>query len=264
MSTSFSRILATARAHASDAGALAFDVSDDWLQGRSLFGGLQVALALQAMRRLESAAPLRTVQATFVAPIPAGRVEVQARVLRTGKSATHVEARIGDALLVVGVFGSARSSAVRVEPRRAAPAAGDDEGLVLPFIPGVTPDFTQHFAARWVRGSPPFTQSTETDHSVAVAMRDDAAGASDAHLVAIADFIPPIGLSHLTGPAPGSTLTWMLEVLRDRLGEQPLHGWTVDARLRSARDGYTSQSVEIWAPDGALAAVSQQSMLVFG
>jgi len=92
-------------------GAWTASVGDDWLQGRSVFGGLQAAIALKAMRSLvPGGIPLRTLQVTFVAPVPAGTVTAQARVLRTGKSAIQVEALIveGDAVLcvVLGVFGA--------------------------------------------------------------------------------------------------------------------------------------------------------------
>ncbi|MFX8766440.1 acyl-CoA thioesterase domain-containing protein, partial [Acinetobacter baumannii] len=46
-------------------------IPDDWTQGRSLFGGLQVVLALRAMRTLVPAGvPLRTLQTAFIAPVP--------------------------------------------------------------------------------------------------------------------------------------------------------------------------------------------------
>ena len=50
---------------------LALAIPDDWAQGRSVFGGLQAAFAVRAMRTLEPAAPLRSLQVTFVAPIAA-------------------------------------------------------------------------------------------------------------------------------------------------------------------------------------------------
>jgi acyl-coenzyme A thioesterase PaaI-like protein len=63
--------------------ALDFVVSDDWLQGRSAFGGLQAAFGVAAMRRmLPVALPLRTLQVTFVAPVPPGPVRAQAQLLR--------------------------------------------------------------------------------------------------------------------------------------------------------------------------------------
>ena len=87
---------------------------------------------------------------------------------------------------------------------------------------------------------------------------------TEAHVLAIADFIPPIALSHLRAPANGSTLTWMLELLADRFDHLPLAKWRLDAELVAARDGYTNQSVLISAPDGSPIALSRQSMLVFG
>ena len=105
------------RAATTDGGGLTLDVTPDWAQGRSTFGGLQAAFAVQAMRRHVPEVPLRTLQVTFIGPI-LGRMHVQTTVLRTGSSATHVEARItgegGLATLAIGVFGKARTSAVTV------------------------------------------------------------------------------------------------------------------------------------------------------
>src|SRR6478752_3345958 len=91
--TPFSVLLS--RIHASE-GASTLDVPEDWLQGRTLFGGLQAVVGLAAMRSLAPDAPLRSLQVTFVAPVPGGPVHARARILRSGKSATHVESRIVD------------------------------------------------------------------------------------------------------------------------------------------------------------------------
>lgn len=262
MATAYSKLMQSAKV---DAGHLAVEIPEDWAQGRSVFGGLQVAVALKAMRALAPDVPLRTLQTTFVAPVAAGLVRVQARVLRTGKSATHVEARIVDgadtAAIVVGVFGAARSSTVAVTPIQ--PRLEAAPSIDFRFVPGLIPSFAQHFKARWLRGLPPFTADTEREHVVEVGMLDEGP-TTEGHAVAIADFIPPLGLSHLTTPAPGSTLTWMLEFLIDRVDHLPLMGWRIDAELVAARDGYTSQSVMVWGPGGEPVAISSQSMLVFG
>ena len=92
----------------------------------------------------------------------------------------------------------------------------------------------------------------------------DEGRATEGHVVAIADFIPPLALSHLRTPAFGSTLTWMMELLAERVDHLPLAGWRVDSQLVAARDGYTSQSVMVWGPGGEPVATSRQSMLVFG
>lgn len=268
MATAFSRLLASAEL---TAGRAELVVPEDWMQGRSVFGGLQVALAVRAMRTLVPMVPLRTLQATFVAPVPAGRMEVRAEVVRTGKSATHVEARIvaADAgpgagatqAIVIGVFGAPRPSAVAHTPVRPEVVPSRERPFVAP--PG--PGFAQHFAVRWLRGSSPFRGNPALEHVVEINMSDvDGVTATEAHAIAIADFIPPIGLAHLTAPAPGSTLTWMVEFLTESVAGLALAGWRVDAELVAARDGYTSQSNLIWGPGGEAVAVSRQSMLVFG
>jgi len=92
VTTLFSKLLRSAQG---DDGRMILEVPEDWMQGRSVFGGLQIALALRAMRSLAPELPLRTVQATFVAPA-AGRLDVRAGVLRRSKSTVHAEARIVD------------------------------------------------------------------------------------------------------------------------------------------------------------------------
>lgn len=77
-------------------------VTEDWLQGRSAFGGIQAAIGIRAMRaRVPSDMPLRTLQVTFLAPVPAGQVTVRTTCLRMGRSAIHVEASLCDGLQVL-------------------------------------------------------------------------------------------------------------------------------------------------------------------
>lgn len=64
------------------------DAPQSWTQGRTLFGGLQAALLVRAMRtHVEPGLPLRTLQTTFVGPVFAGRLAIRCQVLRIGKSA---------------------------------------------------------------------------------------------------------------------------------------------------------------------------------
>jgi acyl-coenzyme A thioesterase PaaI-like protein len=263
--TTLSKLLASA---AQESGSLQLEVPADWMQGRSVFGGLQVAFALQAMRALVPSTPLRTLQTTFIGPV-SGSMRAQARILRQGKNVTHVEARLGDdtapQAIVIGAFGSARSSAVErgvvqpkldLDPARVieVPLNNDNQNA---------PHFAGHFGVRWLRGMPPFTGDTTYDHVLEVGI-DDTGDATEAHLIAIADYPPPVALSFLKTFAPGSTLTWMLQLLTDDFAGIPLSGFRIHTELVAARDGYTSQAVTIYAPDGTALALSQQSMLVFG
>ena len=241
-------------------------IGEDWLQGRSAFGGVQVALALRAMRGLVAAAvPLRSLQVAFLAPVPAGDVRIAAKVLRQGKNVCQVEARLldGDDVLcvVIAVFGASRVSKLRLLPSQPAVQAMPTPH-VLRYVPGLLPQFTQHFHARWLLGDIPFSGSTKTEQVVEVSLKDDGV-ADEAHAIAFADFIPPVALSMLDQPAPGSSLTWMLELFADARG-LPLNGWRIDAQLQAAQDGYTSQQVMLWGPGGEPVALSRQSMVVFG
>jgi acyl-CoA thioesterase len=241
-------------------------VGEDWLQGRSAFGGLQAALALRAMRELVQAdLPLRTLQTTFVAPVPPGPVTIRARILREGRSATQIEASLsgGEQTLcrLVGVFGSARASVLDFQPVQ--PTVENAAVRELRYVEGQMPSFMQHFRARWLSGDLPFTRGQSRDSVLQVSLRDEGAP-DETHVLAFADFIPPIALGMFDRPTPGSSLTWMIELLRDRYDDLGLDDWRIDAQLIAARDGYTNQSLMLWGPHGEPVALSRQSMVVFG
>lgn len=245
-------------------------VGEDWLQGRSAFGGLQAALALRAMRELVQAdMPLRSLQTTFVAPVPSGPVTIRAQILREGRSATQIEASLCDGertlCRLVGVFGSARPSALNFQPEQPSVEGAVESKMSreLRYVEGQMPAFTQHFRARWLRGDLPFTGGQQRDSVLQISLRDEGVP-DETHVLAFADFIPPIALSMFDKPTPGSSLTWMIELLRDRYDDLGLDDWRVDAQLIAARDGYTNQSLMLWGPRGEPVALSRQSMVVFG
>lgn len=252
---------------AREEGTSRLQVSDDWLQGRSLFGGLQAALAVYAMRGLvEAELPLRTLQVTFMAPVPAGEVSAQARILRSGKNTRHLEAKLlqGNETLMtaIGVFGTGRQSTIRLAPEQ--PPVDNSGAEELPFMPGLSPAFMQHFTPRWLRGGLPFSGSELPETVIEVDFKDSDEQASELHAIALADFPPPVALSMLKEMSAGSSLTWMLEFLTDDFASLPLQGWRIDARMLAARDGYTNQSCRVWGPGGVPVALSRQSMVVFG
>ena len=241
-------------------------VSAEWTQGRAVFGGLQGALMLHAMRGLVPAElPVRTLQVTFVAPPSGNQLVARASILRQGKSATHIEARLLDGENVLatatGVFGSARNSQVERIP--SMPEVQCDSPRNFRFFPGISPAFTQYFAARWLQGGMPFSGRCEPVTIVDISMPGESVS-SEAHVIAMADFIPPVALNYLSTPVPGSSMTWMLEFLTDKLDGLSMQHWRVDAEMVAGRDGYTSQSVMLWGPEGQPIALSRQNMVVFG
>jgi len=261
--TPYSQLMARIEAREGEA---VLEVPDDWLQGRTLFGGLQAAIALAAMRTLVTEAPLRTIQVTFIAPVPGGTVRAKAGILRSGKNTTHVEARIvdGDATLAlaVGVFGSSRPSQVGLRPEQ--PPVKPENPMEMRYVAGTAPAFTQHFKARWLVGMPPFTRVLRNPQSVVEIGLRDSGVATEAHVMAFADFIPPVALSWLGERVAAASLTWMLEILPEDFSALPLDGWRIDACMMAAHDGYTSQSLVLWGPGGVPVALGRQSMVMFG
>lgn len=243
-------------------------VPDDWLQGRTVFGGLQAALAVRAMRQLvASEFLLRSVQSTFVGPVLAGPVSVQATVLRRGKSTQHLRAEVlvegRPCFTALGIFGGARDTVFTSLPS-VPPAVKPPEQLTsLSFMPGVTPAFTQHVEMRWAKGLPPFSGVTDPNAQIYVRHRDDAA-MSEAHLVAACDIIPPPVLSAMKAPTPGSSMNWQLELLADPACLRGDDWLRFDAEMTAAHSGYSWQTAKIWSGQGELVAISHQCVAVFG
>ncbi len=111
---------------------------------------------------------------------------------------------------MTGIFGLARPSAVNVRPQLPAVDAAKNPFELRYVEGGPAPTFTQHFKARWLHGGPPFSGATERDNVIELGMHDSGP-ATEYHVVAMADFIPPIALSFLKVPTAAASLNWMLE-----------------------------------------------------
>ncbi len=260
MITPFSRLLDQASANS---GVLSAEVPNDWLQGRSIYGGLQTALALRAMKSLEPSRPIRSLQTNFIGPL-AGHVRAQATRLRSGKNTTQIEAKLyGDNGLttqVLGVFGASRASEIQVDLKQEnLPPV---EPVIFPSIAGLTPSFTQHYTLRLLRGHLPFSGIRTTKATYELSLLDEGP-CTESHVVMFADVVPPLGLSMLDTPTFGSTLSWFLEFLETPAIDIPLERWRLDAELVSAAHGYSNQSSILWSPRGQALALSRQTMMVF-
>ncbi len=268
MSSEFSVVLESMRR---DGDRLAVVVPDDWLQGRSVFGGMQMALAMRAMRATmpgeARGLPLRTALVTFVAPLPGCQaITARAEMLRVGRSTAHARCDLMHdadvACSVTAVFGQPRPSQfVREIPRPEVPA-GPEELIDTVLDARVAPAFVQHLQMRWAQGGPPGSGQPEPRTSIYVRLRDRRCDPEDA-LVALADSIPTPVLSMLRKRAPASSLTWMLEVVRDPV-HLDVHDWVfIDTDVRAGTDGYLSQTSLLYGADGHAYAVSHQTVGVF-
>ena len=137
--------------------------------------------------------------------------------------------------------------------------------MLFPYIPGVTPDFTQHFEMRWAIGGMPMSRSDQSEMGAWVRFRNPQ-DFGESHVVALMDLLPPAVLQMFREFKPISSLTWHLEMLDDLSAEDAQDGegwWFFHVYARGAADGYSQQNATLYAPSGRAIAMSQQSIAVF-
>lgn len=254
-------------------GLVRFAITPDWGQGRTSFGGTLSAIATQAMRDVCGADwPLRALQTNFVGPVVPGTLDVEVSLLRQGKNVRQVQARItqtdaqGDSQVtgvLLGVFGSGRDSSLpALMPAQPPVAKGPAESLQMPFIPGLTPDFTQHVDFRFADGGLPFT-GADAWHSIThVRLKDPSGVDSELQAIALADAGPTPALSRLRGFAPASSVSWALEL---RPVTEPVGDgfWRMDKEALATGEGYVNERTSLWTPGGQLAALGYQVVTVY-
>ena len=262
----FTQMLEAARANPDN-----ITVPVRWAQGRAVFGGLMAAMVYEAMRqRVGGDRPVRSLAISFVAPAaPEVPLRLEIEVLREGKGVSTLLGRAvqdGQVVtLVQGNFGASRASVVQVpalppEPMKALADSAEE----LPFMPGITPEFMRHVALRWGVGDLPFTGSSARKMGGWVRLRDIAAQPlSEAHLLALVDAWPPSLLPFLKHPAAGSTLTWTIEFVQPIAQAAATDWYRYCVETEHARDGYGHAAAALWAADGALLALSRQTVTVF-
>jgi acyl-CoA thioesterase len=244
-------------------GGFAVQVPENWMQGRTAYGGFSAALALVAAQRLgEDLPPLRSATVNFVGPL-AGEVEVRARVLRKGRNATWIDAEVaseaGIGLTATFVFmGPVEASTLHLHD---VPVPADiiplDTAVPLPERAG--PSFAPNLERRFAKA-----QSTEKVPEICWWERiKDVEGLDPmVALILLADALPP-GVMPLTGPAPISSMTWLINLLTP-LPETD-DGWFLLRALGNyAEKGCSSQDMAIWNTRGEAVAVGMQSIALFG
>ena len=252
-------------------GEAAMNVPEQWGQGRAVFGGVAVALVYQAMRaRIPAERPLRSLAITFVAPMECAKaLSFEVEVLREGRAVSQVLGRAvqdGQVVtLVQGSFGAGRTSAAVVEAEPAPPIKAAEDCQELPYLRGVTPEFTRHLAMRWGQGGLPFSNTPSREMGGWVRLRGEVPDTpmDECLLLALVDAWPPALLSHLRSPAPGSSLTWTIEFIQPQPVISSRDWCQYQARIEHARDGYGHIAASVWSSAGELMALSRQTVVVF-
>ena len=245
------------------ADGYAMDATPDWLQGRTLYGGLSAGLCLEATRRqFADLPPLRTAHFTFAGPA-SGRLQVVPRLLRRGKSVAVVDVDVvgeaGPAVRAVLSFGTARESVLSYLALPMPDCAPPSACQTL-FDEGPRPDFLGNFDVLSAGRYKPLSNAEKPEFLLWV--RHRAAGEIDPYvaLLALADAPPPAAFAMFARAAPISTLTWAVNIV----GLPGVGAWhLISTRADSVLDGYSSQQMLVWDEDGRALVSAQQNVAVF-
>lgn len=245
---------------------------DPWRQGRTIFGGMQAAALLHAIRAslppgVPADIPLRSLQSVFVGPILPGPTRLTVEILRQGKSTLQTQARLwsGDEVgcTAIAVLGQPRRSGAEVPLPEIQPACSFEQARRKPFVEGQSPEFARNVEQRWAHGDWPYTGGRDAHNQIYVYYPGETQ-VSESLVIAMADTIPSPAYSMLKDFAPASSLCWTLEFLRHDHHSLDSRGWLMDTRVISACDGYIFQDATLFGPDHRAFALSRQSVVVFG
>lgn len=242
-------------------GSLSCAVPQEWLQGRTAFGGFSTAIACHAARGAAQDLPaLRAAQIAFVGPV-AGDMHARATLLRRGKSSAFVAAQLssGGQLAMQGtfLFMSDRDSGLRIAAP-AAPAAPAPEDA-RPAMRGKGPAFWQQMDYR--HAAPP-GERAEAELLRWVRLRSREGLDPVTELLLVGDALPPAVSPLLQGPFVASSALWSLHLHGSAIATHD-GWWLVRTRAESAGDGIASQAMTVWNRAGEAVLSGSQTVSFF-
>ena len=233
----------------------------DWMQGRTAYGGLSAALALQAALDAEpDLPPLRSAQVAFIGPL-AGDVTVTATRLRRGRNAAFLQSDVtseaGLGLRATFVFMAPLPSTLAHDSAPRAPLAAPAPDARL--YTGPDDFFTGNFnfldektgtgPAEWLRWA---------------RLRARAGLHPMVELMAIGDGLPPAAFKLLEERrTPLSSLDWQVNFVNPEPATAD-GWWLLHAIADTAHHGYSSQRMTIWNAAGEMVAEGMQGVAIFG
>lgn len=264
--TTFSDLLASLDAISN--GEVRAAVPENWMQGRTTYGGLTAALCHEAAKRVAGGRPLKAFQVAFVGP-SGGDVVISPTVLREGKNTTAVSVDLigekGVAARCLFTFAAPRASHLAFQDLPVPVEIAPPETLNRYFPSGIGPAFAQNFEMQHAAGPTPLSGSETADIYLWLRHRDEAArsGPYDpTHLLSIGDVPPPAAMGMMRQPGMISSMTWMVEFLTP--APTTSDGWWLNrSHAETAIDGYSAQAMTLWNRDGEPIMVGRQTVAVF-
>jgi len=239
-------------------------VTENWMQGRTTYGGMSAALCYQAvMNDFAGLPPIRSAQINFIGPA-GGDLNVSTKIMRQGRSVTYIGAEMvgekGLATHAVFCFGDDRDSRFNDDFTVTPNVASVEESVNL-FDSDFGPSFSNNYNCLLAQGGHPISGSQSSEHYIWVQHKDKSANDLTA-LIGIADMPPPAVLPMFTEFAPISSMTWMMNFLKQDINTED-GWWLIRSAAEHARDGYSSQDMQVWNKAGELVVSARQNVAIF-
>jgi len=245
-------------------GAVRLANAQDWMQGRTLYGGASALVAYtMATRAFPDLPPLRAAQIGFVAPVGED-IELTAEIVRQGRNVTQVRSEIHSggkvALTAFWLFANGReANAVRAaDPATDWPGLAEDNAVAME---GQGPAFIQkNFEIR-------FGQAQQEDHGATIRrwarLTEDHTLDPVSKLVLMGDVMPPGAMRIMQRVGPISSINWSFNVLDPKT--QSPGGWYLAENASQHADlGYSSERLRMWDANGKQVIEGLQCVAVFG
>lgn len=251
--------------HPRDVSVYSVEFSEDWYQGRGVYGGLQFAMMARALE--EAAGPdreIRSFSAECCTPPRAGEGVVRVLPLRTGRTVSQLAAEIlqdGESVsFATATLGGPRDSSHDFD-ESTPPYAGEGLELANGTLP---PPFTQHFQYYFCYGEPPMSGAMLAETGCRVRLHHPPARWSAPLVLAYVDAIWPAILPLMTHMPVMGTVSFHAHLRGDYSDVEagPEAPALLIARSQHTRQGYSSQENVLWSADGKLLCRSLQLVAI--
>ena len=262
--SSFTELIASF-AHSTSGWTL--DVTDNWKQGRTIFGGITTGLCYEAAQReMGGLPPLRSCQISFVGPVVAAP-HIQIICLRQGRNVTAVQAdmRIGDQNVAMAnmLFGQGRDSELTVHaPAPDSPRPEDTPDFFPKEFENFMPPFTRNFDVKLIEGARPITGAARGYIRTWARHKDPKSRNGMGSFLTLGDVLPPAALPMFKTLGPVSSMNWQINILDEAMETQD-GWWQIENVLTASSRGYSSQIMRYWNSEGRLCAEATQSVTIF-
>ncbi|MEQ5787571.1 thioesterase family protein [Erythrobacter sp. NFXS35] len=245
-------------------GPARLEHAQEWMQGRTLYGGASALVAYtMATRAFPGLPPLRGGQVAFVAPV-GEEIALTAEIVRQGRNVTQVRSEIRSegkiALSAFWLFAAGRdANAVHAADQLADwPGPPEDNA---PIKQGQGPSFIQNnFELRYGQ-----TQGAERAAAVRrwARLTEDHTLDPVSKLVLMGDVMPPGAMRVMQRMGPISSINWSFNVLDTE--SRSRGGWYLSENAsQHAAEGYSSERLRLWDADGKQVLDGMQCVAVFG